>query len=138
MIERHCYRTSPYCSLLFGVLLICCHACARQADSPHASEESAPIVDTSAGGSAYVAACAPCHGFDAEGLPGIGIPLRSNPTIQDMTAGELVEFLKTGRAQDDPLNTTGIEMPPRGGAANLSEADLRNIVAYLQAISATP
>jgi len=38
-------------------------------------------------------------------------------------------FIKEGRAETDPENITGYEMPARGGNPNLSDADLLNIIA---------
>ena len=46
-----------------------------------------------------------------------------------------MHFLKEGRAAEDLLNTTGVEMPPRGGDPDLSDQDLRNIAAFLRSIN---
>jgi cytochrome c553 len=119
--------------LILGALLVCCHACAPRSDSSQAPKHAAP--DEAAGSFAYIQSCAACHGFDGEGLPGLGVPLKSNPVISEQTQGQLVAFLQAGRATDDPLNTSGIEMPPRGGNANLSDADLINIAAFLRSIA---
>ena len=46
----------------------------------------------------------------------------------------MLEFVKVGRPTGDPLNTTGVDMPPKGGNPALSEEDLYDIVAYIRAI----
>ena len=40
-----------------------------------------------------------------------------------------------GRPANDPLNTTKIVMPPKGGNPALSDKDVRDAVAYLRTIS---
>jgi hypothetical protein len=47
----------------------------------------------------------------------------------------LVEFLVVGRDTADPLNTTGILKPPRGGNPSLTEEDLALIVEYLRSLA---
>ena len=44
----------------------------------------------------------------------------------------LLEFLKAGRPVNNPLNTTGIAMLPRGGNPRLSDQDLVHIVQYVR------
>jgi disulfide bond formation protein DsbB len=59
-------------------------------------------------------------------------------TASEFIAGksddELVEFLKVGRPPDDPLNTTGVAMLPKGGNPSLTDEDLHNIVAYIRTL----
>ena len=47
---------------------------------------------------------------------------------------ELVEFVKVGRRPSDPLNITGVDMPPKGGSPALSDEDLYDIVAFIRTI----
>ena len=47
---------------------------------------------------------------------------------------KLVAFVKQGRSTDDPANTTGVAMPPKGGNPALQEAQIRGIVAYLRSL----
>lgn len=89
--------------------------------------------DGTSGRLAFETSCATCHGFDGEGLPGLGISLIDNPAVTERTQGQLIQFLKEGRQADDPLSITRREMPPRGGDTSLSDADLRTIAAFLQA-----
>jgi disulfide bond formation protein DsbB len=45
-----------------------------------------------------------------------------------------VDFNKPGRPATDPLNPTGVDMPPRGGNPALTDDDLVDIVAFLRSI----
>ena len=126
MVERH--FKSLICFL--GCLLAA--ACAGVDAGDAARQEPG---DALAGAHLFATACATCHGFAAEGFPGLGKPLRGNRSIWEKTEDQLVHFLKEGRAAEDLLNTTGVEMPPRGGDPDLSDQDLRNIAAFLRSIN---
>ena len=54
--------------------------------------------------------------------------------ITSQSDAELVAFIKAGRLPADPLNTTGIAMPPSGGNPSLTDDDLANIVAYIRTL----
>ena len=54
--------------------------------------------------------------------------------IASKTDDELVAFIKVGRDPSDPLNTTGVAMPSKGGNPALSDEDFYNIVAYIRTI----
>jgi disulfide bond formation protein DsbB len=47
---------------------------------------------------------------------------------------ELILFLTKGRPASDSLNTTGVDMPPRGGNPALTDQDLADIVAYVRTL----
>lgn len=91
--------------------------------------------DALAGERLFATACATCHGFDAEGFPGLGKALRENLSIRDNSEDQLVQFLQEGRGAEDLLNSTGVEMPPRGGDPALNDQDLRDIAAFLRSIN---
>lgn len=80
----------------------------------------------------WSATCRTCHDLDGRGIPGQGKDIRGSEWIAARTDKELVEFIKVGRMPYDKLNTTGIQMPPRGGNPMLKDEDLTNIVAYLR------
>ena len=42
--------------------------------------------------------------------------------------------IEAGRSSGDPLNTTGLDMPAKGGNPMLSDADIRAIIAWLRSI----
>lgn len=89
-----------------------------------------PAVDQ--GRKIYNRLCAMCHGLDAGGRPGLGKSLIANEFTKSLSDEELVEFLEQGRSGTDPLNETGVDMPPKGGDPTLTKEDLQNIVAYLR------
>ena len=55
--------------------------------------------------------------------------------IKGLSDQELAEFIKLGRAADDPLNTTGVAMPPKGLNMALSDDDVLEIVKYIRSLS---
>lgn len=85
------------------------------------------------GAQVYSSTCSACHGPNFEGIDGLGKQLVPNEFVQVNTEEELADFLAVGRSAGDPLNETGVDMPPRGGNPSLTDQDLRNVAAYLQA-----
>jgi disulfide bond formation protein DsbB len=110
------------------------------------SEETGSGSDTTAsdsgGGSGasadgkkvYDSTCTSCHGPDAKGLPNLGKDLTTSAFTADMTDEEVVAFIKAGRGADDPANTTGVAMPPKGGNPALTDEDLAAVVAYVRTL----
>lgn len=90
--------------------------------------------NAAAGESKFVATCSVCHGQEAQGLTGMGKDLTTSAFAKSKTDAELVTFLTKGRAANEPLNTTGVIMPPRGGNPAISDGDLYDIVAYLRTL----
>lgn len=76
--------------------------------------------------------CTTCHGPTGTGLPKLGKNLVTSEWTKSKTDAELLAFLKVGRPASDPLNTTKVDMPPKGGNPSLSEKDLVDIVAYVR------
>jgi hypothetical protein len=64
-------------------------------------------------------------------LPSLAKNLILSEFVAGKTGYELVEFIKVDRSPDDPLNTTGVTIPAKGGKSSFSDADLYNIVAYI-------
>ena len=87
-----------------------------------------------AGEKVFMTTCATCHGKDAHGLPKLGKDLHANPFIKQNDDLELAAYVKAGRLAGDPLNTTGVAMPPKGGNPALTDADIAIVVAYLRPI----
>jgi len=79
--------------------------------------------------------CIACHGPDATGIQGLGKDLTTSEFVAGLTDTELVEFITMGRPVDDPLNTTGVAMPPKGGRAAFTDQDIADIVAYLRTLA---
>ena len=99
---------------------------------PGATAPGASRGDAQAGQRVFASSCISCHGSDGRGLPGLGKDLTTSAFVAELTDDELVEFIKVGRDAGDPLNTTGVAMPPKGGNPALTEQDLYDVVAYLR------
>ncbi|GAB5495675.1 MAG: hypothetical protein Phyf2KO_07550 [Phycisphaerales bacterium] len=82
----------------------------------------------------YLNSCAACHGNGAEGIDGLGLPLTTSGFILGIDDPTLIKFIKSGRASWDASNTTGIDMPPKGGNPAITDEQLQTIVDYLRAL----
>ena len=80
--------------------------------------------------------CIACHGPAGEGIEGLGKPFVGSDFINSNSDAEMVAFLLVGRPSDDPLNTTGIAMLPKGGNPSLTDDDLLDLVAYMRTLNA--
>jgi disulfide bond formation protein DsbB len=104
-------------------------------DDDEAEEaEEVEAGDPEEGKEAFGKTCASCHGPDGMGLPNLGKNLHSNAFLAGLSDEEAIAFLKVGRAADDPLNTTGVAMPPKGGNPAFTDEDLANIIAYVRSL----
>ena len=99
---------------------------------PASSQTS--IGDPAAGQKLFTATCAACHGPTGEGIVGLGKDMTTSVFIAGQTDTELVDFIKVGRDPGDPLNTTGVGMPAKGGNPALTNDDLFDIVAFIRTI----
>ena len=43
-------------------------------------------------------------------------------------------FVKTGRPASDPLNTTGVDMPPKGGNPAMTDQQIMDVIAYMRSL----
>ncbi len=91
-------------------------------------------ADLANGEKVYKQTCATCHGQDANGLPNLGKGLRDNAFVRDTNDARMIEFIKVGRKASDPMNTTGIDMPPKGGNPAMTEKDMADVTAYLRTL----
>jgi disulfide bond formation protein DsbB len=82
----------------------------------------------------FIASCAACHGTSGEGLDGLGKPLDSSLFVDSKSDEELIAFIKTGRPLWDAENTTGLDMPPKGGNPAITDKQLTDIVDYVRSI----
>lgn len=81
----------------------------------------------------YHQTCAACHGADGSGLVPLGKPLKNSAFVRGSDDASLFDIIANGRMPKDPRNTTGALMPARG-ARNLSDAQIRNVIAFTRAI----
>ncbi len=82
----------------------------------------------------FEGACSGCHGENAKGLPNLGKDLVDSSFVTDINDNALSEFIKVGRSAGDKDNTTGIDMPPKGGNPALSDPDIKAITAFLRSL----
>ena len=105
-------------------------------DAPRGLEAAPEAViaagDPARGNQLWNTTCRSCHGLAGEGVTSQGKDIRASEFIGERDDGELVAYIKVGRLITDPLNTTGILMPPKGGNPLLKDKDLYDIVAYLR------
>jgi mono/diheme cytochrome c family protein len=83
----------------------------------------------------FTTTCATCHGTDGTGIKGLGKSIVASEFVKKASDDQLVDLLTKGRDAKDPLNTTGVAMPPKGGNAALSEKDLRDVVLYVRTLN---
>jgi disulfide bond formation protein DsbB len=82
----------------------------------------------------YQQTCSACHGPEGLGIDNLGKNLVTSEFVREKTDAELLAYVQTGRAVDDPLNTTGIAMPPKGGNPALTDSQINAIIAYMRSI----
>jgi mono/diheme cytochrome c family protein len=119
-------------SLLF-VLVLALSLLLAACGGGGASEQPESTGDAVKGKDLY-APCVGCHGPGGEGVTGLGKPMTSSAFIKDSTDDELLAFLKKGRPISDPENTTGVDMPPKGGNPALGDEDLLDIIAFMRTL----
>lgn len=114
---------------------------------PSASQKEAALA--AAGGdkelAGYIASgdklfhssCIACHGKGGVGIAGNGKALANNEFIRSLDDDSLLAFIKQGRSPSDPKNTTGIQMPPKGGNPAMSDDDILDVIAYLRTLQGT-
>ncbi len=115
------------------VLAACGGGTTDTTDSP-AATVATPSGDAVAGEALFQASCTACHGVDAMGIDGLGKAIPGSEFIIATSEDDLVTFVKTGRSVSDPENTTGVDMPPKGGNPALDDTDLLDLVAYLKSL----
>lgn len=131
--------------LMLGLILAACGGGNGATEPTVPAPTSVPPTDTpagpdysedaiTAGADLFVANCSACHGADAGGVEGLGKGLKNNEFVQGKTDQGLMEFILAGRPADDPLNTTGVAMPPKGGNPAMSDEQIQNIIAYLRSL----
>lgn len=80
----------------------------------------------------YLQSCAACHGMDGLGVTNLGNQLRNSEFLANNTDADVLAVIRQGRELNDPLNTTGLVMPPSGGRPDLSDADILAIIQYMR------
>ena len=88
------------------------------------------------GQTAFSTVCTACHGLNATGVQGLGKDLVTSEFVNSLSDEDLAQFIIVGREFTDPLNTTGIAMPARGGNPALTDEQIDLIVVYLRSLAA--
>jgi disulfide bond formation protein DsbB len=118
--------------MVLALMLVACGGGGDEADSTDSGSES--TGDVVAGEALFQGKCASCHGVDAKGLPNLGKDMTTSAFIKSLSDNELLAFIKTGRSVSDSENTTGVDMPPRGGNPDLDDGELLDIIAFIRTI----
>ena len=101
-------------------------------DVPTATPE--PAGDAVAGEEQYSQICIACHGPGGEGIEGLGKPFTTSEFLRENSDQEMLDFIKVGRPSGDPANTTGVDMPPKGGNPALTDEQILDIIAYIRTL----
>lgn len=128
--------------LLLASLLIA--ACGGGGDKPAPAQqpetskaEAQPAVaagDAANGEKLFNTTCIACHGQGGVGVQGLGKDMTTSEFLLSVSDAELIAFIKQGRDPSDPLNTTGVAMPSKGGNPALTDENLADIVAYVRTL----
>ena len=94
-----------------------------------------PPGDAARGREVFLKTCRECHGVDAKGIPGAGDNLTVSTFIPSKSDAELVAFVKTGRMMNDPMNKTGIAMPPYGSNPELTDQEIVDAITYIRSLA---
>lgn len=96
--------------------------------------ETVSAGDPVAGEELYDQVCIACHGPGGQGVEGLGKPFTTSEFVASQSDQELLEFIKQGRPIDHPDNTTGVDMPAKGGNPALTDDQIMDIVAYIRTL----
>ena len=124
--------------IVFVLLLVGCggggsEAPAEPADQP-AEETTVGEGDAVAGEALFQSTCSACHGADGKGMPNLGKDFTGSEFVHGLSDAEMLAFVKVGRPVSDPDNTTGVDMPPKGGNPALSDEDILDIIAFIRTL----
>jgi mono/diheme cytochrome c family protein len=125
--------------LSIALLAACLVALAAACEKGSSSDGGGGGTQTASGDAAhgqqlFTTTCATCHGVDGTGVKGLGKNLTTSEFVHKSSADQLVAMVMKGRDQKDPLNSTGIAMPPKGGNPALSDKDIQDVVAFVKTL----
>lgn len=131
-MKRHPFLFVFTLSLLLLVTVACGGGNGGDEASTDADTADVAAGDPAAGEERYNSVCISCHGEEGVGVEGLGKPLNTSEFVSQQSNQELLEFIKQGRPASDPANTTGVDMPPKGGNPALSDQEILDIIAYIR------
>jgi disulfide bond formation protein DsbB len=104
------------------------------AQQPADAAPQAAVGDAEKGKAIFTTTCVACHGPAGEGVQGLGKDMTTSEFIAGLSDADLLAFIKRGRDTSDPLSTTGVAMPPKGGNPALTDEQLLDVVAFIRSI----
>jgi mono/diheme cytochrome c family protein len=107
-----------------------------QSPSPSASGTPSLPGDPAKGEQLYAKTCVTCHGASLEGNIGPRLnPIQKLSGVQDpLDPQYLITTITDGRPASDGFPA----MPPKGGNANLSDQDIKDLAAYIIKVNREP
>ena len=123
--------------LILAVLTIAaCGGGGEDKASESAAESAAtlPPGDAANGEKLFNQTCQACHGAGGIGIEGLGKDMTTSEFISGQSDAELLAFIKKGRPSGDSMNTTGVDMPPKGGNPALTDEQIMDIIAYIRTL----
>jgi len=131
-------RITVFGLIVAAMFLAACGGGGSDSGKPTVSAEAEKYAslkgDAAAGKTKFESTCAACHGPDAKGIAGLGKDLTTSEFAKGLPDAEFILFITKGRPASDPLNTTGVDMPPRGGNPAFTDQDLADIVAHVRSL----
>lgn len=121
--------------VMVALLGLAVAACGGGSGSEDTTTTAAITGNAAQGFTLYQGTCMACHGPNGEGIEGLGKPWVGSTFINERTDAEMLAFLLVGRPADDPLNTTGVAMLPKGGNPSLDDQDLYDLIAYMRTLN---
>lgn len=98
------------------------------------STASASFGNAEAGKKIFMTTCIACHTETGGARPNLGKDIADSAWVKGQTDEQLVAFIKKGRDPSDPLNTTGVAMPPKGGNPAISDSQVKDLVAFIRVL----
>jgi disulfide bond formation protein DsbB len=127
--------------ILIAMLVLLMVACGGGGESAGSGDETAAeealavsAGDPVVGEEKFNEVCIACHGAGGIGIEGLGKDMTTSEFISGQNDEELLAFINTGRPIGDPLNTTGIDMPAKGGNPALTDDQILDIIAYMRTL----
>lgn len=123
---------------VFALVLAACGGGGATTDDGAATEAPSGAGsggDAANGEKVFSGTCASCHGADAMGIDSLGKQLKDSDFVSSTSEADLYELIITGRPASDPLNTTGVDMPPKGGNPSLNDQSIADVIAYIKSLN---
>ncbi len=103
-------------------------------DLPPATATAQMVTALAEGERLYAKSCVGCHGAQGQGISGLGSSLQNSELVQRGSMEAVIKIVSEGLAADNPINKSGVPMPPNGGQSALTDEELRAIVHYLRSV----